>query len=513
MEPHSDVETVETGADPTGAMPLEHRPGALQWLVGTDALFVSLKRPAWSQCIAIVVAIDGAAPGFGGFDAVRAIAEQRLATVPKLRWKLKETPFGLGRPVWVNDRAFDVAHHVRRVAVPAPGGRREVGRAVGELMSRTLERRFPLWEVVYVDGISSGTVVVVAKFHHSVTDGRGLANFVSSLFGDAPDARSRAVVVTSDEPKDPSSLELVGRGVVSTLGTPVRVVRYASGLAGRASAAVAAARDPDTAPLLTPRSPFNGAVGPRRELAFASVALADILATKNALNVTINDVVLATVAGALRSYLEAMAERTDRPLVASVPMSTADAEAADSLNEVVNMWVALPTNHASPLERVHLTRRAANAAKQFTATVRRSAVESVGTVLPPAVLKGAARLIDATHAGGLGPAFGGNLVVSNIRGPATTRYANGARVVAVYPGSIVTVNLGLNVTLMSYADRIDFGFTVDPDIVTDPWMLADRLPPALAELMDATGLGAPTQVADPFTTAAATDARSTTWSG
>jgi hypothetical protein len=115
-------------------------------------------------------------------------------------------------------------------------------------------------------------------------------------------------------------------------------------------------------------------------------------------------------------------------------------------------------------------------------------VDSIGSVLPPSVIQGATRLIDATRAGGLGPAFGGNLVVSNIRGPDNPRYIAGTRVLAVYPASIVTINLGLNITLMSYGGHLDFGITVDPDIVHDAWLIADLLPKSHAELSSAAGL-------------------------
>ncbi len=467
-------------------------------LSGTDSLFVSMERPAWSQSIAAVVVLDGNAPGFAGYSAVRSLVAQRLAVIPRLRWKLKQTPLGLARPVWVADPQFAVDRQLRRVTVPAPGERRELGAAVATVMAEPLDRRRPLWELVYVDGLASGAAAVIAKFHHSVMDGRGLADLMTTLFDSEPQGSAGPAVGVWDDPREPSSFELFARGVGSSLATGPRAARYLFRLAERVPPALAAFRDRDAAPAVVPRSPFNGAVGPHRGFAVASIAFADVIRAKSVLGTTFNDIVLATVAGAARGYLQSQATLPAQPLVAAVPLSTAKANADGSLNDVVNTWVTLPTDEASPLERVRRTSRATKVAKAFTAEVRRTPIESIGVVLPPFVVQGAARLIDATGVGRLGPVAGGDFLVSSIRGPIQPRYAAGARVLAVYPASIVMVNMGLNITLTSYADRVDFGVAVDSDLVPDPWLLADELPAAFAELMHAAGLGAVEAVMDPL---------------
>jgi WS/DGAT/MGAT family acyltransferase len=328
----------------------------IRWLSGTDSLFVSLERPIWSQNIACVLVLDGPMSTFDGLDAISAIGN-RISRVPRFRWRLKETPFGLGRPAWVVDQEFDLVHHIRCLTLPS-AERRDIGDVIGSLISQPLDRRFPLWQLTCIEGMPERGAVIVATFHHSIADGRHLASFVSDMLDDAADAGSQPTACAVDEPAlEPSSLELLGHGLFGTMATPMRLVRYAYGLAGRISPLITAVRSPDTAPFAAARSSFNGAVGKKRTFAFASVSLVEVLEVSKVLGVTVNDVVLAIVAGAVRTFLQAIDTSADRPLVASVPMSTADLNARDSLNDVVNMWVNLPTHEPSPLQRVQLIHR------------------------------------------------------------------------------------------------------------------------------------------------------------
>src|SRR3978361_1928687 len=153
------------------ARPMAKEACHMQRLSGTDALFLSMETPAWHQHVGGLVILDPSeAPEFG-FEAVRANIAAKLPNVPKYMWKLKEVPLHLDRPVWVEDREFDIDRHVRRIAVPPPGGGRELGELVGQLMGYQLDRRIPLWEMWYVDGVIGGKVALIAKYHHSLMDG------------------------------------------------------------------------------------------------------------------------------------------------------------------------------------------------------------------------------------------------------------------------------------------------------------------------------------------------------
>ncbi len=445
------------------------------------------------------------APNFS-FEAVRANIAAKLPHVPKYLWKLKEVPLHLDRPVWVEDREFDIDRHVRRIAVPPPGGGRELGELIGQLMGYQLDRRIPLWEMWFVDGVIGGKVALVAKYHHSLMDGVSGAGLAEQLFDLEPDP------VPSDEPapapihvRQPSDLELLLRSVVPTVSTPMRAGRYAINGAQRL-ATILRKTGSLSAPGQGPMTAINGLVGPRRRLAFASVATEDVRRLKHATGTKFNDICLALAGGSVRSYLERRGELPKDPLVAAVPVSTAVQTEGQGANEVANMWVKLGTDIADPIQRLMAIYRSSGSAKEMTKAIRARTIQSVGEVAPPLLLNIASRFMWASNLGGIGgrmPAAGGNLLISNVPGPPFDLYTCGARVAGIYSASVLAVNLGLNITLMSYGDRVDFGITVDPDLIQDPWEIAEGIPLALAELLEAAELGKPTPVEDAFADATA----------
>ncbi len=478
----------------------------MQRLSGTDALFLSMETPAWHQHVGGLVVLDPSqAPGFS-FEAVRSNIAAKLPRVPKYMWKLKEVPLHLDRPVWTPDRSFDIDRHVRRIAVPPPGGARELGELVGQLMSYQLDRRIPLWEMWFVDGVIGGKVALVAKYHHSLMDGVSGAGLAEQLFDLEPNPPA------TDEPepqalhvREPSDVELLLRSVLPTVSSPLRAGRYAVNGAHRALTILRKTKSFNT-PGQGPMTSFNGLVGPRRRLAFASIATEDVRKLKHATGTKFNDICLAVAGGAVRSYLAERGELPTDPLVAAVPVSTAVQSDGMGANEVANMWVKLGTDIEDPLERLMAIFDSSASAKEMTKAIRARAIQSVGEVAPPLLLNVASRFLWASNLAGIGarmPAAGGNLLISNVPGPPFDLYTCGARVAGIYSASVLAVNLGLNITLMSYGSRVDFGLTVDPDLIQDPWRIAEGIPAALEELLAATDLGKPTAVADPFVEPAA----------
>jgi WS/DGAT/MGAT family acyltransferase len=460
-----------------------------------------METPSWHQHVGGLVILDPSeAPNFS-FEAVRSNVATKLPRVPKYMWKLKDVPLHLDRPVWVEDREFDIDRHVRRIAVPPPGGGRELGELLGQLMGYQLDRRIPLWELWYVDGVIGGKVALIAKYHHSLMDGVTGAGLAEQLF----DLEPTPTPVDEPEPestyvRQPSDVELLLRSVVPTVSTPIRVGRYAVSGAQRLVTVLRKTKSL-ASPGQGPMSSFNGVVGPRRRIAFASISTEDVRKLKTATDTKFNDVCLAVVGGALRDYLLGRGELPDDPLVAAVPVSTQLQAEGAGANEVANMWVKLGTDLDDPLERLEAVFESSHSAKEMTKAIRARTIQSVGEVAPPLLLNVASRFLWASNLGGLGarmPAAGGNLVISNVPGPPFDLYSCGARVAGIYSASVLAVNIGVNVTLMSYGNRVDFGITVDPDLVQDPWLIADGIHRAHAELVRAAGLGKPTAVADPF---------------
>ncbi len=473
----------------------------MQRLSGTDALFLSMETPAWHQHVGGLVILDPSdAPDFS-FEAVRANIAAKLPRVPKYMWKLKEVPLHLDRPVWVEDRNFDIDRHVRRIVVPPPGGGRELGELVGQLMGYQLDRRIPLWEMWFVDGVIGGKVALIAKYHHCLMDGLTGAGLAEQLFDLEPYPKP------VDEPplapvhvRQPSDIELLLRSVLPTVSAPLRASRYALRGAQRVATVLRKTGSFST-PGQGPMTSFNGMVGPRRRLAFASIATEDVRKLKHATGTKFNDICLAVAGGAVRSYLDARGELPKDPLVAAVPVSTQVQSEGAGANEVANMWVKLGTDIADPMQRLMAIFQSSGSAKEMTKAIRARSIQSVGEIAPPLLLNVASRFLWASNLAGIGahmPAAGGNLLISNVPGPPFDLYTCGARVAGIYSASVLALNLGLNITLMSYGERVDFGITVDPDLIQDPWLIAQGIQVALAELLEAAELGKPTDVEDPF---------------
>lgn len=466
-------------------------------LSGTDALFLSTETPAWHQHVGGLAVLDPAESERFGFEEVRRTLLERIDRVPKFKWKLKEVPLHLDRAVWIEDRDFDIDKHLRRIAVPPPGGREQVGDLFGMLMSYQLDRRRPLWEMFYVDGVVGGQVALLTKFHHCLMDGVSGAGLTEQLFDLEPNPPEQDPAPAEEAGlREPSDLELFARALIPTIRTPRLVTEYLYRTAGRGFT-VFQRRNRNPLALGTAGPCFNGTVGPHRQSSFVSVSLDDVKAVKDKLGVTVNDVVLGLVSGALRQHMQRHGDMPEGSLAAQVPVSTRVADDTDQSNKVATMGTTLATDVDDPLERLHAIHLSTQSAKELTQAVRARKIQSVGEVAPPLLINLASRAVWAANLSSRIPVVA-NVVVSNVPGPPFPIYACGAQVSGIYVASVLLFYAGLNVTLLSYIDRLDFGLTSDPDLLEDPWEIADGIKAALAELMDAAGLGQPTPVHDPF---------------
>jgi WS/DGAT/MGAT family acyltransferase len=473
-------------------------------LSGTDAVFLSMETPYWHQHVGGLTILDPQGRDVS-FEKVVELIEDRIAYAPKFRWKLKSMPLQLDRPMWVDDHDFNVRNHMRRIAVPAPGGAHELGEVAGMLLSSQLDRRRPLWEMWYLDGLAGGRVALLMKYHHCLLDGVAGASLATAVMDIEQDPAPGAMLMerpTAEESiagDHPGDLALIAQSLATGARRPLRAARYLSGLALKGITMVDTFRrlDSSRAILRAPRTPFNAAIGPRRELAFASVSMTDIRAIKDAHGVKVNDVVLALVGGSLRAYLEKLGELPDTPLVSGVPVSTRAEGDTTHDNQITTMFVALATDEADPVRRLLAVNQSTQGAKEMTRALTARQIQSIGEVASPLLLSGAIRAIYRTELMSRSP-LRVNTLVSNVPGPPMDLYFCGARVTGIFPCSVIIEGMGVNVTVLSYGARLDFGIHVDPDLVPDPWVIANGVPGALAELMTASDLGAPTPVTDPF---------------
>lgn len=478
-------------------------------MAGPDSLFLSLETPSWHQHVGGLTILRPTGSERITFEQILARVAERIPLAPKFTWKLRPMPLGLRRPGWVDDPDFDVRRHVRRIGVPQPAGAREVGEVCGMLLSSQLDRRKPLWEMWFLEGLPDGRVALLMKYHHCLLDGLAAASLATALMDLEPNPASTLVEPPPPEEaeagRDPGTAALLARSLMPDPGLPVKLARFAGNamLKGVAAAERLGRDEENRALLRAPKTPFNGPIGPRRELAFASVALEAVRRVKDACDAKVNDVVLALCSSALRAYLAKKDELPEAPLVTAVPVSTRgeEEEVVDG-QKLTMMFVSLATDVADPLERLAAITRSTRSAKEMTKAVGARQIQSLGELASPLILSVAIRAAYEAKLTTMSPVRV-NTLISNVPGPPVSLYTCGAEVTGIYPSSVILDGMGINITVFSYLDRIDFGLHVDPDLVPDVWAVAEAIPKALAELLVAADLPGPTPVEDPFPPAVA----------
>ncbi|MDQ1434103.1 MAG: diacylglycerol O-acyltransferase / wax synthase [Actinomycetota bacterium] len=492
----------------------------MQRLTGIDAAFLALETPSAHMQVLGVAIVDpstvpsnqksaspkSASPKSAGakaagaksanaqspgsyFDRVHELLEARLHLVQPLRRRLVEVPFGVHIPIWIEDPNFDLDYHLRRAALPAPGGARELTAFVADVAGRPLDRRHPLWEAYVVEGLEHGYQAFVTKVHHSLIDGAAGVEMIAALFDLEAGAPLRPVQPAQEWHADsvPGDLEMLAHAVVSIAQSPAKVVRAVTNLVPGAVRFARRARHEalDVAlPLTAPRLSMNRTITPHRAVAFSSVSLDEVKAVKNALGVTVNDVVLTVTAGALRIYLSGRDELPDRPLVASIPTSVRT-EGDDRFgNRVSSMFAGLPVEIDDPIERVRAVASSMTGAKVMHEDMGGTTLEDWAEVAAPALFSRAMRAYTRLRVGErLRPVI--NLIMSNVPGPPWPLYLAGAHLVALHPLGPIFDDCGLNVTVISYLDHVDFGFLASRELLPDVDDLAAAVPEAFAELVKA----------------------------
>jgi diacylglycerol O-acyltransferase len=454
-------------------------------LSGLDASFLYLETPAQLMHVCGVIVLDpGTIPGGYSFAKMRTHIDEHVRDVPAFTRKLRRVPLGLDHPVWVRDRQFDVERHVHRLALPAPGGYRELMDLTSHLAGLPLDRSRPLWEMWVIEGYGGDGVVVFTKMHHATVDGVSGANLVSHLCSLQPDADTLSLVEEEPFGHDPGQLELLGRAVVSNVTKPLHAVRLLGPSAALVTRTIERARAGTAmaAPLRSPRTSFNGTITGHRAIAVADLDLQDIRDVKRATGTTVNDVVLAIAGGALRSYLDDRGELPSDSLLATVPVSVHEStRRSRGANKVSAMFTKLGTDEEDPLVRLAEMSERNKHAKDHHHAISADALQDWAEFAAPRTFGLAVRAYANLRLAERHPVVH-NLVISNVPGPPVPLYFAGARIEALHALGPVFHGAGLNVTVLSNNGKVHVGAIACRESMPDVDALVQRFPAELATL-------------------------------
>jgi WS/DGAT/MGAT family acyltransferase len=452
-----------------------------------DVSFLYLEEPTTAMHVGGVAVFEAPRDGFD-YDRLVQLIERRIGYVPRYRQKVRWVPGHVANPVWVDDPDFDITYHVRRSGLPKPGTDAQLRELVARVQSRHLDRSRPLWEMYLVEGLSGGRFAIITKTHHAMVDGVSAIDIGTVILDVSPTPADSGAAPEPWQPRrEPSALELVAEAAVETLRKPTELIATArtgvlapaavgERIAGAAVGLLAAAR---TAARPAPVSPLNARIGEQRRYAMASTDLDDYKRVRKAHGGTVNDVVLATVAGALREWLQSRGEPvTARSTVrALVPVSVRTAE--DNLGNRVSAYlVDLPVGEPNPVVRLHQVSFAMRAHKEAGQSVGADAIVALSGFAPPTL-----HSLGARAASSFSRRFF-NLVVTNVPGPQLPLYADGAQLLAAYPIVPLAKGQAVSVGLTSYNGGVYYGLNADRDAMSDVDVLADCIERALTELVE-----------------------------
>ncbi|UXA15281.1 wax ester/triacylglycerol synthase family O-acyltransferase [Mycobacterium sp. SMC-8] len=453
----------------------------MERLSGLDAGLLYSESATVPLHVCAVVELDtSTVPGGYSFARFRDELAKRIPAVPEFRAKLADSDLNLDHPVWVEDKDFDLSRHLSRIALPSPGGREELAEVCGHIASVQLDRSKPLWEMWVIEGgAQPDTLALMIKVHHAAVDGVSAANLLNQLLDVEPDAPPPDPV---DGPGNPSPLAITVDGLVRFVTRPLQFARVLPETAAMLAKTVnrAVTGNAMAAPFTAPTTRFNDRITSERTIALVQLDLNDVKKVKNHFGIKVNDVVMALCAGALRGFLADRGELPAKPLIAVVPASVHGQSDRPGRNQLSGMFCNLHTDIDDPVDRVQAIAESNLKAKEHSGSLGPTLFVDLAQSISRA---GYAWLLGLLSRTPLTKTAIHNAVISNVAGPPDTLYSCGARVTALYPLGPILHGSGLNITVMSLADKLDVGIISCPKLVDDLWDLADRFDAELKELL------------------------------
>jgi WS/DGAT/MGAT family acyltransferase len=456
-------------------------------LNGLDASFLYLEKPNVHMHIAGLAIFESASDGDTSFENVADLLRRRVHEVPRFRQKIHFVPLDIGRPVWADDPNFELSYHLRRAALPPPGGPRELADFVQRVCSAPLDRSKPLWEMYLIEGLEDDHVATLTKVHHSMMDGITGMQVAGILLDFSAEPRAVETDDWHPEPQ-PSGLQLVASALLeqasrfarAAIEVPVAVLRTPQTTLQKIGR-VASSFPNLLRGTFGEAGPFNVAIGPTRRFAMADISVSEAKAVKNELGGTVTDVILTVVARALGNLLHARGLETEGVDVrAMVPTSTRAEGDSSGGNLVSSMFVDLPVGPMAETDRLRTI-------SEETRRLKAAHVdEGVSTLLD--MVEWTFPALHRVTAQTAGRQRVGNLVVSSIPGPQEPMYLAGARLVAYHPVLPIGESTALSIAVTSLSGTMGFGFTADWDAVPDINLLSQGVVESFAELKKAVGI-------------------------
>ena len=458
----------------------------MERLSGLDAGMLYSESTTVPLHVCSVMELDPSTMSEGySFAKFCAEVEKRVPAVPEFRCKLADNDFNLDHPVWVEDEDFELSRHLNRVALPAPGGRQELSEVCGHIASVPLDRSKPLWEMWVIEGLGGsaaddgGDVVLMIKVHHAAVDGVSAANLLDKLCDIEPNAATPEPV---DGPGAVPAWAIAADGLWRFVTLPwqlTRAVPVAASMIAKTVGRVVSGESM-AAPFTAPTTRFNGTLTAERTIATVQLDLDDVKKAKNQCDAKVNDVVMALCAGALRGYLADHGELPDKPLIAMVPSSVQGMTDRPGRNQLSGMFCNLQTHIEDPVQRLHAIAESNRHAKEHSASLGPTLLLD----LAQSISRGAfGAMMGLMSRSPLGNTAIHNVIVSNVPGPPTTLYSGGAEVKGLYPLGPIFPGSGLNITVVSVADKLNVGIISCPQLADDVWDLADRFKSELSDLL------------------------------
>ena len=453
-------------------------------LSAIDVSFLTNESSAAHMHVGGVCIFEGPPPSY---DDLAEHIKSRLHLVPRFRQKLAFPPAPTGRPFWVDDPSFNLEYHVRHSALPAPGSEDQLRRMAARIFSQQLDRTKPLWELWLVQGLTRKRFAFVTKTHHALVDGISGVDIATVLFDVKPvpePAEADHEWVASPEP---SGATLLAKDAEGLLSAPLRLARRVEQAVEHPEATLHQVSESLSAlgeigwnfANPAPETPLNHEIGSHRRFAWVRGDLSQFKRIKNVLGGTVNDVVLAVVSGAMRSWLHARGIRTEgMELRAQVPVSIrAEDERGELGNRLAVVRGPVPVYIEDPVQRLKVVRESMEGIKQSKQALGAEVISRFNDFAPPTLLAQAARINFSTRL------F--NLVVTNVPGPQIPLYVLGRELQDIFPVGFLPPNQALFIAIMSYNGSINFGLLADYDSMDDVDEIANGIEAAVAELLEA----------------------------